>query len=137
MGNNWVDACTSVLENFMAGTPKELENVILGTGSYDSVPTYDSVPIEKFSAVYAGALGIETALASALVIASFAAPPLWTLALPLTIDVIARCEDIKHGRKYAVADGEETRYASLPVGIGGSLKDWYKRRFEMPRNTDM
>ena len=131
MGNNWVDACTSVLENFMAGTPKELEKVIVGTGSYDSVP------IEKFSAVYAGALGIETAIASALVIASFAAPPLWTLALPLTIDVIARCEDIKHGRKYAVADGEETRYASLPVGIGGSLKDWYKRRFEMPRNTDM
>ena len=127
MGNNWVDACTSVLENFMAGTPKELEKVIVGTGSYDSVP------IEKFSAVYAGAL----AIASALVIASFAAPPLWTLALPLTIDVIARCEDIKHGRKYAVADGEETRYASLPVGIGGSLKDWYKRRFEMAKKPDM
>ena len=136
MGNNWTDACTSVLENFLAGTPKELEKVIIGTGSYDSVP------IEKFSTVYAGALGLESAIASALVLAAVAAPPLWTIALPVAIDVIARLDDMKHGRKYAVADGEETRYASLPVGIGGALKDWYQNRFEMPsfkmpRNTDM
>ncbi len=125
MGDNWTSACTSVLENFLTGTPKELENVIIGTGSYDSVP------IEKFSTAYAGAVGIESAIASALVLASFAAPPLWTIALPLTLDVIARCQDIKNGRKYAVADGEETRYASLPVGIGGTLKDWYRKQMRL------
>ncbi len=63
-----------------------------------------------------------------LVLASFTVPLLWTVAFPLALDVIARCDDIKHGRKYAVGDGERTGHASLPVGLLGTLKDWYNKR---------
>lgn len=115
--------CCSRLVYLLTGTPDELEKIVTNTRHYDHVPA------DKFSKVYAGALGLETALAGGLVFASLACPILWAAAFPIALDVIIRVDDIKHGKKYTLVDGEKPRYVSLPVGIAGTVKDWYNRRF--------